>query len=174
MRLTPTAKDPYVWNFLPEAAHLFSRNLSKHGVAACQQLMTGIGRSFEAVSKCDWQQPRLVPKSPKSSGFSPNAHETLIHVPTADHRMNCDTGIRTEGLLDDETGHTRLENEVSSLRDELSVTNGKAEYLEKQLSHALATVSSHEASDFRSQLTLGHIAELIAELRQSNDDNYYC
>ena len=49
VRLVTTEKDPYSWQYMPEAAHLFAKNLSDHSVNAYKQLCAGAGRTFEAV-----------------------------------------------------------------------------------------------------------------------------
>ena len=47
--LRPTLGDRYGWSYLPESAHLFMKQLSKHNVTQYKQLCRDLGRTFEAV-----------------------------------------------------------------------------------------------------------------------------
>lgn len=171
MRLNPTKSDVYAWNFLPEAAHLFAKCLSKHGVVACQQLKSGIGRSFEAVATRGQLQLGPSPTVPKSLPV-PDSEGAPAHESLASSCWMYEDGTGIAQRLEDASEIVTLRSEVSSLKELLANSRKKVESLERQLSHALATVSSHEASEFRSHLTLGQIAELVSELRRTDGDSY--
>ena len=49
VRLRPTLDDRYGWSYLPESAHLFMKQLSKHNITQYKQLCRELGRTFEAV-----------------------------------------------------------------------------------------------------------------------------
>lgn len=167
MRLNPTKSDVYAWNFLPEAAHLFAKCLSKHGVVACQQLKSGIGRSFEAVATRGQLQLGPSPTAPKSLPV-PDSEGAPAQESLASSCWMYEDGTGIAQRLEDASEIVTLRSEVSSLKELLANSRKKVESLERQLSHALATVSSHEASEFRSH----QIAELVSELRRTDGDSY--
>jgi hypothetical protein len=49
VRLITTWKDPYRWATLPEAEHLFTKQLSKHCLGAYYEIFHRVGETFEAV-----------------------------------------------------------------------------------------------------------------------------
>ncbi|KFY18218.1 hypothetical protein V492_00038 [Pseudogymnoascus sp. VKM F-4246] len=51
IRLITREQDPYSWQYLPAASHLFQKNLSSHSIGAYMELYREIGSSFEAVAK---------------------------------------------------------------------------------------------------------------------------
>ncbi|KFY68139.1 hypothetical protein V496_01259 [Pseudogymnoascus sp. VKM F-4515 (FW-2607)] len=51
IRLITREQDPYSWQYLPAASHLFQKNLSNHSIGAYMELHREIGSSFEAVAK---------------------------------------------------------------------------------------------------------------------------
>ncbi|KFY83261.1 hypothetical protein V500_10116, partial [Pseudogymnoascus sp. VKM F-4518 (FW-2643)] len=51
IRLITREQDPYSWQYLPAASHLFQKNLSNHSIGAYMELFREIGSSFEAVAK---------------------------------------------------------------------------------------------------------------------------
>ena len=50
VRLLPDPQDGYVWRFLPEKKHLFTKQLSKLSVGVYMELSREVGKSFEAVA----------------------------------------------------------------------------------------------------------------------------
>ncbi|KFZ14909.1 hypothetical protein V502_05856 [Pseudogymnoascus sp. VKM F-4520 (FW-2644)] len=51
IRLITCEQDPYSWQYLPAASHLFQKNLSNHSIGAYMELYREFGSSFEAVAK---------------------------------------------------------------------------------------------------------------------------
>ncbi|KAK0747295.1 hypothetical protein B0T21DRAFT_277431, partial [Apiosordaria backusii] len=49
VRLLTSRNDGYSWKYLPEAEHLFSKNISDHSIGAYRELCAGLGNTFEAV-----------------------------------------------------------------------------------------------------------------------------
>ncbi|KAM4067495.1 hypothetical protein HRG_001412 [Hirsutella rhossiliensis] len=49
VRLAHKNNEWYSWTFRPEAAHLFSKNLSDHNASAFHELCAGVGVTFEAA-----------------------------------------------------------------------------------------------------------------------------
>ncbi|KAH7113687.1 hypothetical protein B0J13DRAFT_574302 [Dactylonectria estremocensis] len=49
VRLVTKQSDSYTWCCVKDVAHLFSKNLSDHGMAACKELYDGVGHSFHTV-----------------------------------------------------------------------------------------------------------------------------
>jgi hypothetical protein len=50
VRLMPDSQDGYMWSFLPEREHLFTKQLSKHSIGLYMVLCREVGKSFEAVA----------------------------------------------------------------------------------------------------------------------------
>lgn len=46
----PDSQDGYMWSFLPEREHLFTKQLSKHSIGPYIELCREVGKSFEAVA----------------------------------------------------------------------------------------------------------------------------
>ncbi|RYN74724.1 hypothetical protein AA0119_g12959 [Alternaria tenuissima] len=49
VRLITNADEPYTWSYMPERAHLFQKQLSKHSMGACIELEAQVGQTFEAI-----------------------------------------------------------------------------------------------------------------------------
>lgn len=49
--MIPEPDSLYEWDYLPERQHLFQKQISKHNIAACQEIVAEIGESIYATSR---------------------------------------------------------------------------------------------------------------------------
>lgn len=129
MRTTNTAKDGYCWLYKPEAAHLFSRCLSRQPLSAYKQICSGIGDSFEAITAPgaseDTCSPRnfvLPPSTPQLplSDSSPDIESFKTHeaydIPTELlHELLLSI---QQSLVTEREGRERQDSEMKMLQTE--------------------------------------------------------
>lgn len=80
VRLIPTAEDPYKWEALPAAKHLFTKQLSKHCLGAYEEILERLEESFEAVlnDPLSDQNESVAIETPEASKWS--SPEAELHT----------------------------------------------------------------------------------------------
>ncbi|KYK57499.1 hypothetical protein DCS_04509 [Drechmeria coniospora] len=121
VRLANRSKEWYSWSFCPEAAHLFSKNLSDHRPSAYHELCAGVGVSFEAVPSPFVAHAGITTRSEdgtRSLGISP--------MQLRRGRRPADTAERDEANESDQ-------GSVAQLQESLDAAEAGKSLLERQL-----------------------------------------
>ncbi|KAI3341943.1 hypothetical protein F4824DRAFT_486381 [Ustulina deusta] len=120
VRLNTTRNDAYSWETLPEARHLFSKNLSDHSVGAYKELCDNVGVTFEAVRRVS--EPL---QKPSGQGIFSSVHPELPSLTSRIGELEAQNDYFSEQL------YLR-----ASLEEKLRLAYERSEGLQKELQAA--------------------------------------
>ncbi|KAH7110051.1 hypothetical protein B0J13DRAFT_270670 [Dactylonectria estremocensis] len=146
VRLVTKQSDSYTWCCVKDVAHLFSKNLSDHGMAACKELYDGVGHSFHTVSFAGTNNSRfteLVGRSPtlQDAHNAPLKNQVLKNV-----------------------------NETECLQMELKEKQDECDRLSRQLAKESKRAELNESLLLKCLATLTQFTSLIERVRQECSD----
>lgn len=159
VRLVTKQSDCYSWCYITEVAHLFSKNLSDHGIAAYKELYDGVGQSFHTVSFIGTRNNRHLGDP---LGISPSL--TLKDLPSS--IFSVDT-IQNTPLI----WMSNEATECQHLQEELKVTKKECERLTQELEEKSERATMNERLLFKCLEAFGQVASLVEQVQQECVDS---
>lgn len=135
VRLVTKQSDVYTWVYTAEVAHLFSKNLSDHGMMAYKELCREVGQSFHAVT--------FAKAATSAEHLSLGLYRVSTYPPASN--VPAETGAMTHGDL---VAHTTCQLYLTE--ESLKVETASRECLQKEL-ESLNVEYEHLAQQFRQQ-----------------------
>ena len=136
VRLVTKQSDVYTWVFTAEVAHLFSKNLSDHGLTAHKELCREVGQSFHAVT---FAKTAINADHPSLSIYRASTY------PPASSVLSAESEAMTHGELG-----TQTTCQLYSIEESLKAEAASRECLQKEL-ESLSAEHEHLAQRFRQQ-----------------------
>ncbi|KAJ3453450.1 hypothetical protein MRS44_017697 [Fusarium solani] len=166
VRLVTKQSDVYTWVFTAEVAHLFSKNLSDHGLTAHKELCREVGQSFHAVtfakaaigadhSSLGIYRPSTYP--PASSVLSAES-EAMAREELCVH-TTCQLYMIQESLKAETARRECLQKELESL-------SAEHEYLAQRFRQEAEKASQGESTLYKCLQVINQIASLAEEVQQ--------
>ncbi|RSL50302.1 hypothetical protein CEP51_015366 [Fusarium floridanum] len=135
VRLVTKQSDVYTWVFTAEVAHLFSKNLSDHGLMAHKELCREVGQSFHAVT---FAKTAINADHPSLGMYHASTY------PPASSVLSAESEAMTHGELGTQTC------QLYSIEESLKAEAASRECLQKEL-ESLSEEHEHLAQRFRQQ-----------------------
>lgn len=163
MRTTNTAKHGYCWQYTPEAAHLFSKCLSRQTLSAYKQICSGVGKSFEAI---------IAPRACEDISSSTNLvlPQSTPHLPVSNNCPEIESFSTHEAYdLSTELLHELHFSIQQSLVEEREERERQESELRRlQAEYGRLTEKYNETTDAMCGClrALGAIAALVEDLRE--------
>lgn len=136
VRLVTKQSDVYTWVYTAEVAHLFSKNLSDHGLTAHKVLCREVGQSFHAVT---FARASISADHPGHSIYRPSTYPPASGVLSAEF----EAVVREEPCA-----HTTCQ--LDMIQESLKAETGRRECLQKEL-ESLSSEYEHLAQRFRQE-----------------------
>ncbi|KAI8710333.1 hypothetical protein NCS52_01585500 [Fusarium sp. LHS14.1] len=144
VRLVTKQSDVYTWVFTAEVAHLFSKNLSDHGLTAHKELCREVGQSFHAVT---FAKASISADHPGLGIYRPLTYPPTSSVFSAD----------SEAMVrEDLCTHTT--SQLYMIQESLKAETARRECLQKEL-ESLSSEYEHLAQRFRQEVEKASQAE---------------
>ncbi|KAH7229989.1 hypothetical protein B0J15DRAFT_411144 [Fusarium solani] len=173
VRLVTKQSDVYTWVFTAEVAHLFSKNLSDHGLTAHKDLCREVGQSFHAVT---FAKTAINADHPSLGIYRASTY------PPASSVLSAESEAMTHGELGTQTTcqlysiEESLKAEAASrecLQKELESLNAEHEHLAQRFRQQAEKASQSESMLYKCLQVINQIASLAEEVQQdcrSTDD----
>ncbi|KAH7110968.1 hypothetical protein EDB81DRAFT_671743 [Dactylonectria macrodidyma] len=148
VRLVTKQSDCYTWCYVKDVAHLFSKNLSDHGMAACKELYDGVGHRFHTVSSAGMNNSRSIELAGLSSLAVQDSHRN--------------TPLENQVL--------KNVNETECLLMELKEKQDECDRISRQLTKESKRAELNESLLLKCLATLTQFTSLIDRVQQECSD----
>lgn len=172
VRLHPRDSDLYTWRYLPERAHLFTKQISKHNAGAYREICRELGNSIEVLAKVpssgDAKTSSVLPEPVVAGPNAEQCHWTLGLVPQ-DDSSNKTTIERTSDMSS--SSFTRTITNLQSLNQQLSAKLAVAQaQLDAQASRLVQLHTEAELAVTRVQHLEATLQETQSQATQVRHD----
>ncbi|EEU38569.1 uncharacterized protein NECHADRAFT_88513 [Fusarium vanettenii 77-13-4] len=166
VRLVTKQSDMYTWVYTAEVAHLFSKNLSEHGLTAHKELCREVGQSFHAITfakaAISADHPSLgiyrASTYPPASSVLSAESEAMVREELCAH-TTCQLQMVQENLKAETVRRECLQKELESLSAEY-------EHLAQRFRQEAEKAGQSESMLYKCLQVINQVASLAEEVQQ--------
>lgn len=176
VRLHPRDTDLYVWKYLPERAHLFTKPISKHNAGAYREICRELGNSMEVLGKpvagCDAGMSFGPLAQVDAISEAEQRHSTAILIEQNDHSSPTTTRITDVSSSSFTQTITHLQSLNQQLSSQLSIAQAQLDAQSSRLAQLQTQAESATTQVRHLETTLQETQSEAAQVRHDHEQQH--